>query len=114
MRAAKHDKILWMTGLAALINLAIGWLLGSWLLAGIGAAGLCYFGLRGCGWGPGRSTPLQKISSVDRERRDSQLQDREPRAGLEIKDERTGDARSLVEEMLAQGRHALLLRPQVV
>lgn len=100
------DKVLWTTGAAGLITLAVGWWADNAWLAGIGAAAVCYFGLRAYGWAP---RLRRSASSLDDDGAADLATLPLPRAAVD-----PTDTLALVEEMLTQGRSALLLRPQLV
>lgn len=108
-RATNGDGSLlrWTTGVAAAMNVGLGLGLGQpWLALG-GALGLGFVGLR---WRSVRDHPAAA------EKRPASLEGPPPRRPLPIAGQRSsdpGDLDTLVEEMLAQGRYALLLRPQI-
>src|SRR3954463_15834696 len=100
------DKVLWTTGVAGLVTLGVGWRADNAWLAGIGAATVCYFGLRAYGWAPRRL----RYANDSGDGGESDLAALPlPRAAVD-----PTDTLALVEEMLIQGRSALLLRPQLV
>jgi iron(II)-dependent oxidoreductase len=106
--SSKHRAaVLWVTGVASLANLTVGWCIDNSLMLSLGAAGICYFGLRSSGWGPKRAVVAKSSTaaahSTSSAGDDSSSEPAEPVA--------SGD---LVEQMLADGRYALLLRPQII
>jgi iron(II)-dependent oxidoreductase len=107
--SSKHRAaVLWITGVASLANLTVGWCLDNSLMLTLGAAGICYFGLRTSGWGPRRPVAVQSSTtgSLSTSSGGKDASSSEPAAPVA-----SGD---LVEQMLADGRYALLLRPQII
>lgn len=94
------DKISWVCVFIGLVTLAMGWWYTSYALFGAGAASLCYWLLRVSGWKPPQQRPANvtlTVASHDR-----------------LPEDTPNDARTLVDQLLAQGRSALLLRPEIV
>lgn len=104
----RRSVVRWTTGVAAAMNLGLGLGLGQpWLALG-GALGLGFVGLRY------RSSPTKSGAGA---RGSGGAQGPPPRRPRPIASPASADASDLdvlVEEMLAQGRYALLLRPQIV
>lgn len=107
-RPASHGDrssvVRWTTGVAAAMNLGLGLGLGQpWLVLG-GALGLGYVGLH---W-PSPAAPGERAANGPAEGPPP----RRPRRIAPPAAEQ-GDIDALVEQMLAQGRYALLLRPRI-
>jgi len=103
MRADTRHVILWAVGAASLVYLVVGWLLSHALFAGSGAVGLAYLGLRIASGHRRRRLRAGNASS-----RPPKPQGRRRREPVD-----PNDTDALVEQMLAQGRYALLLRRQI-
>jgi gamma-glutamyl hercynylcysteine S-oxide synthase len=107
MRTIRNNPILALTLLLSLVNLLLGWLAGSAVVLGGGTAGLC--------WVLGRASWLGRrrggeASPDDRPPRAAAVRVPPPARRPKIDPQ---DADALVEQMLEQGRYALLLRPQI-
>ncbi len=102
----------WILAGAAPLSLLLGWLIGQFSLGAIAAAGaLCALAIRNPNW----RLNLGRRYSVDSDSAPSPMEDwappkdtpRPPTARRAASDD------TLVEQMIAQGREALLLRPQI-
>lgn len=94
----------WIVGGISLACLIAGYWFDAVTIFGLGAAGLCYAALRLGGWGPPerfrqKAAQAPKLPGITPPRK---------KRGM------PSDTEDLVELMLAQGRYALLLRPEVV
>ncbi len=108
MRKLTRRVILWTTGAASLANLLLAWLLLNPLLATAGTIGLCYVLLR---WSGGRVLwwkESRKRGQIEQEQPINHVAPIPVRPPVD-----PTDTDALVEQMLAQGRFALLLRPQI-
>ncbi|MHB1037063.1 MAG: formylglycine-generating enzyme family protein [Pirellulales bacterium] len=104
----KKRIVWWVTAVAALACMLLGWRTNNVLCFGAGAAGLCYVVLRLCGWEPGRRRAPQRPSAAQ------PVEKAEAPPAHRTPSNDPNDIEALVEEMLAQRRYALLLRPQIV
>ncbi len=103
----KRRIVWWITAAAALGCMLVGWAANSVFAFGAGAAGFCYVALRLCGWEPGRrGTPARPAAKESEEA--------EVPAVRRAASNDPNNVETLVEEMLAQRRYGLLLRPQIV
>lgn len=105
MPVMRKKPVVWCLGLASLAALVVGCLTQSTaaILAGLGAAGLCCVALGRLRRAAG--APAVQVASAS---------DIAPAAACAPGSAEAADAGSLVDEMLAQGRYALLLRRQLV
>ena len=103
MRPFNTNSINWLLAAAAPLCLVLAWATGHWMLGAVGAAAaLCLFALRQPQWKLSRAhretaAPAQRVERVSPPDDD----DREVAGG------------TLLEQMVASGRVALLLRPQI-
>jgi len=103
MQLFKNHKIAWIIGATSLAAVIVGTIERDFYSIGLGAAGLVYAALRVQGWAPrmrrtiAAGAPPTIVAEPQPESPDA-----------------PADTRGLVEMMLAQGRHALLLRPEIV
>jgi iron(II)-dependent oxidoreductase len=108
MRTSKRNRILLATAVFAAFNLALGLVLGYPLLSAGGAVGAAYALLRlaeGRRPATARGPAACSVPAAEEPRHSPQVIARRPAT--------PGDPAALVETMLAQGRYALLLRPQI-
>ena len=103
MRVSKWHVILWAVGAVSLVYLILGWLLSHSLLAGSGAVGLSYLVLQFASGNRRRRSRAGNASS----------RTAKPEVKRRLEPVDPNDTDALVEQMLAQGRYALLLRRQI-
>ena len=101
----KNRKLIWLIGGISLLSLGLGMFGRDFFSLGLGAAGACYASLRILGWAPLRRREVVP-AYVPAPSIVAQSQTSDPEGPL--------DTQSLVEQMLAQGRYSLLLRPEIV
>ena len=106
MRANATNIVLGIIGVASLASLGLGWLWGAPVLTGGGSGGLVYV-VTCLALGQHASRDLAALA-----RRRRPKSKPAAKAGAR-KPADPGDKDAMVEQMLAQGRYALLLRPQI-
>ena len=106
MRAQKNSIMLWTIGVVGLFDVALGCLLPGSLVTAGGSVGLCYLF-----WRLTDEKPFPRV----RIRRRSEVRVKSPTSHVPPgrKPVDPNDTDALVEQMLAQGRCALLLRPEI-
>src|SRR5688572_2694464 len=103
MRLFNGNSTNWLLAAAAPLCLLLAWATGYWTLGAVGAASaLCLFALRQPQW-PWRSARRDDAPAVEIKEPISSADD----------DDREVAGGTLLEQMVASGRVALLLRPQI-
>ena len=107
-RLNEVKKLTWVVAAVCFVGLVIGLWQGNLPLFGVGVAALSYLALQLRGWRPPKKTS-QPAVEVKPAATAAPAPVATVAAGAP-----PGDTAELVEQMLAQGRHALLLRPEIV
>lgn len=101
----------WLLAAAAPLSLLVGWRLGQFSLGAIVAAGaVCILAIRNAKWKSGAGSKAEAGSRTPPPMEDWSPPKNTPRPPTA---RRAATNDSLVEQMIAQGREALLLRPQI-
>ncbi len=102
----KKNAALWGTAGFAALNLVLGWVVGSVVLAGAGGCGLCYVAVR--------LVRRFRVEQSEAMRRRAAVRRAAPPVPATVRfPANAEDPGTLVRQMQAQGRYALLLRPQI-
>ena len=104
MSGKKTEIVFWVTVAAAVVNMALGALLPNICLVGVGGCALCYLGFR-----LGRDAASKAAGAPQPETAAATA----PVSAAVRFPAAPDEPESLVRQMLAQGRYALLLRPQI-
>jgi len=110
MRESKKKVILWITAAACLVNLALGWLLANTLIVSGGAVGLCYVVLQVVY----RRRALRMKVTMPTTTDEVVVAARPVPACGSRQAVDPNDVEALVDQLLAQYRYPLLLRPQII
>jgi len=102
MQLSKNHILPAVIGLISLVNVVLGWLVSHVWISLAGVLGLCFAAMRVACAARGTSSKSTKKKPVAR-----------PRVPKRRKPVDPNDTDALVAQMLAQGRFALLLRPQI-